>query len=120
MLCMLTVTAIPVPAHAGDYTSTPLCCGKHICIRHSCLPNLLLAGEVIRQLAVLHREAGFGEEIQPCIAAGGLEALVRVAVTGWPADGNLDTSSHPYDAVLDCGDGPCTLPGIEPEPGEEQ
>lgn len=76
--------------------------------------------EVIRQLAVLHREAGFGEEIQPCIAAGGLEALVRVAVTGWPADGNLDTSSHPYDAVVDCGDGPCTLPGIEPEPGEEQ
>jgi hypothetical protein len=35
------------------------------------------------------------------IAAGGVSALVHVAVTGWPADGNLAASQHPYDKATD-------------------
>jgi hypothetical protein len=36
----------------------------------------LLAEEMIRAMGIMHREAGFGEEIRPFIAAGGIEALV--------------------------------------------
>lgn len=37
---------------------------------------------------------------QEFVAAGGIDALVHVATTGWPADGGLTTSRHPYDNVV--------------------
>lgn len=38
------------------------------------------------------------------IAAGGIDLLVQIATTGWPADGNLAASKHRYDIVTDVGD----------------
>lgn len=36
-------------------------------------------------------------------SGNGIAALVHVATAGWPADGNLATSKHPYDTVKDVG-----------------
>jgi hypothetical protein len=77
----------------------------------------LLAGEMIRAMGVMHREAGYGDDIQPFIAAGGIEALVRVAVTGWPAEGKLSSSSHPYDALANLRDGPFSMPELSQQLG---
>jgi len=38
------------------------------------------------------------------MAAGGIDLLVQIATTGWPADGNLAASKHRYDIVTDVGD----------------
>jgi hypothetical protein len=79
----------------------------------------LLAGEMIRVMGVMHREAGYWDDIQPFIAAGGIEALVRVAVTGWPAEGHLSSSSHPYDALANLRDGPFSMPELAKQLGME-
>jgi hypothetical protein len=42
-------------------------------------------------------------ETQDFFSCDGISALVHVAMTGWPADGNLTASKHPYDAVVDVG-----------------
>lgn len=34
------------------------------------------------------------------IAAGGIQALVKVALTGWPSNARLSASKHPYDVVI--------------------
>jgi hypothetical protein len=46
---------------------------------------------------------GKAPNIKEFIAADGMSAIVHVAVTGWPADGNLTASKHPYDRVTDVG-----------------
>lgn len=46
---------------------------------------------------------GQAPETKEFFACNGISALVHVAVTGWPSDGNLTASKHPYDTVVDVG-----------------
>jgi hypothetical protein len=70
-------------------------------------------------MGVMHREAGYGDDIKPFIAAGGIEALVCVAATGWPAEGHLSSSSHLYNAVVNVRDGPFSMPELAQQLGME-
>jgi hypothetical protein len=41
------------------------------------------------------------DKAKDIIAAGGIQALVNIATTGWPADGRVAESSHLFDKVID-------------------
>lgn len=58
------------------------------------------AKELVNILQTLHSAAGFGESVQEFIAADGIPALVKIATTGWPADGCVASSRHMYDKVV--------------------
>jgi hypothetical protein len=60
------------------------------------------AEELITFLDDLHGEAGFGENIYAFVKAGGIPVLVKFAVTGWPANGRVADSPHPYDKIVTC------------------
>jgi hypothetical protein len=46
---------------------------------------------------------GQAPEVKEFFACNCISTLVHVAMTGWPADGNLTASKNPYDAVVDAG-----------------
>jgi hypothetical protein len=119
MLCTSPVSAVFARKHSPWALTKPhfLCKSPNKHAETSVKLLDLLAGEMIRAMGVMHREAGYGDDIQPLIAAGGIEALVRVAVTGWPAEGHLSSSSHPYDAVVNVRDGPFSMPEIAQQLG---
>jgi hypothetical protein len=95
-----------------------LCC----CILQS-YPNLVhkpndllsLAGELVGLIDKLEHQysviadlptfarTGKAPNVTEFISGDGMSALVHIAVTGWPADGNLAASKHPYDIVTDVG-----------------
>jgi hypothetical protein len=61
----------------------------------------LAAGDLVCIINKLHAEAGlnFGKNVREFIAADGIPVLVKIATTGWPADGHVADSQHPYDTV---------------------
>jgi hypothetical protein len=44
---------------------------------------------------------GKAPNVTEFLTGDGMSALVHIAVTGWPADGNLAASKHRYDTVTD-------------------
>jgi len=56
--------------------------------------------DLVDIINTFHDDAGFGENVEEFIAAGGITALVKIALTGWPNNARLSSSKHPYDVVI--------------------
>lgn len=60
------------------------------------------AERIVHILDDWYSEAGLCEFVEPIdfITAGGIAELVRIATAGWPTDGMVAQSQHPYDVLI--------------------
>jgi hypothetical protein len=85
------------------------------------LPDFRSAGQLIHLISGFEC-CGFARSYVPILPAEAIPALVQIAVRGWPSNGDLLASQHPYDGVVGmyhdsvCGEADGS-PLMGPDPG---